>query len=42
MNNEEGERSVEVSEDVLNQLHWAHYYQRGKEKNYLCCKYQKS
>ena len=30
--NNEGERTVEVSEDVLNQLHAAHYFSKKKGK----------
>ena len=30
--NDEGERTVEVSEDVLNQLHAAHYFSKKKGK----------
>ena len=29
---EEGERTVEVSEDVLNQFHAAHYFSKKKGK----------
>ena len=32
MDDEEGERTVEVSEDVLNQLHGAHYFSKKKGK----------
>ena len=32
LKNSEGERTVEVSEDVLNQLHSAHYFSKKKEK----------
>ena len=32
LKNEEGERTVEVYEDVLNQLHAAHYFSKKKGK----------
>ena len=32
LDDEEGERTVEVSEDVLNQLHGAHYFLKKKRK----------
>ena len=32
----EGERIVEVSEDVINELHAAHYFFKRKERDYLC------
>ena len=32
LDDEEGERTVEVSEDVLNQLHGAHYFSKKKGK----------
>ena len=32
LKNLEGERTVEVSEDVLNQLHSAHYFSKKKDK----------
>ena len=37
----EGERTVEVSKDVLNQLHAAHYFSKWKGKHYLCLKHQR-
>ena len=38
----EGERTVEVSEYVLNQLHSVHFFLRRKEKLYLCYQLQRS
>ena len=38
----EGERTVEVSEEVLNQLHSAHYFSKKKGKAYLCSQHQMS
>ena len=32
----ENERMVEVSEEVLNQLHSAHYFSKKKGNTYLC------
>ena len=37
----EGERTVEVSEDVLNQLHAAHYFSKKKGKALLMLKSSK-
>ena len=38
----EGEKTVEVSEDVLNKLHSVHYFFKKKVKLCLCFLYQKS
>ena len=40
--NDEEERTVEVSEDELNHLHAAHYFSKKKGKHWLCSKSQKS
>ena len=33
---QEGDKTIEVSEDVLNQLHSAHYFSKKKGKALLC------
>ena len=37
-----GERTVEVSEEVLNQLHSAHYFSKKKGKAFFCFLLQKN
>ena len=36
LKNKEGDKTVEVFEDVLNQLHSAHYFSKRKERHCSC------